>query len=111
MEDHKINFIGPSSNVIKNMGDKIEAKKIAKKLGLPTITGSDVAIKNTDEAKKIADKIGYPVLIKAAGGGGGKGMKIVFESKDLEKNIIDAKNEAKKFFNNDEVFIENFSKS
>ncbi len=108
LEDHKINFIGPSSNVIKNMGDKIEAKKIAKKLGLPTITGSDVAIKNTDEAKKIADKIGYPVLIKAAGGGGGKGMKIVFESKDLEKNIIDAKNEAKKFFNNDEVFIEKF---
>jgi acetyl-CoA carboxylase biotin carboxylase subunit len=65
-------------------------------------------VKNIEEAKIIAEKIGYPVLIKAAGGGGGKGMKIVFESKDLEKNIIDAKSEAKKFFSNDEVFIEKF---
>ena len=108
LEDHKINFIGPSSNLIKKMGDKIEAKKIAKDLGLPTIKGSDKGVKDIEEAKIIAEKIGYPVLIKAAGGGGGKGMKIVFESKDLEKNIIDAKNEAKKFFSNDEVFIEKF---
>ena len=108
LEDHKINFIGPSSNLIKRMGDKIEAKKIAKDLGLPTIKGSDKGVKDIEEAKIIAEKIGYPVLIKAAGGGGGKGMKIVFESKDLEKNIIDAKSEAKKFFSNDEVFIEKF---
>ena len=108
LEDHKINFIGPSSNLIKKMGDKIEAKKIAKDLGLPTIKGSDKGVKDIEEAKIIAEKIGYPVLIKAAGGGGGKGMKIVFESKDLEKNIIDAKSEAKKFFSNDEVFIEKF---
>ncbi len=108
LEDHKINFIGPSSNLIKKMGDKIEAKKIAKDLGLPIIKGSDNGVTKVEEAKKIAENIGYPVLIKAAGGGGGKGMKIVFESKDLEKNIIDAKNEAKKFFNNDEVFIEKF---
>ena len=108
LEDHKINFIGPSSNLIKKMGDKIEAKKIAKDLGLPIIKGSDKGVKNIEEAKIIAEKIGYPVLIKAAGGGGGKGMKIVFESKDLEKNIIDAKSEAKKFFSNDEVFIEKF---
>ena len=108
LEDHKINFIGPSSNLIKKMGDKIEAKKIAKELGLPTIKGSDKGITDLNEAKKIASEIGYPVLIKAAGGGGGKGMKIVYESKDLEKNVIDAKNEAKKFFNNDDVFIEKF---
>ena len=108
LEDHKINFIGPSSNLIKKMGDKIEAKKIAKELGLPTIKGSDKGITDLNEAKKIASEIGYPVLIKAAGGGGGKGMKIVYESKDLEKNVIDAKSEAKKFFNNDEVFIEKF---
>ncbi len=108
LEEHKINFIGPSSNLIKKMGDKIEAKKIAKELGLPTIKGSDKGITNIDEAKKIAENIGYPVLIKAAGGGGGKGMKIVYEAKDLEKNVIDAKSEAKKFFNNDEVFIEKF---
>jgi len=90
------------------MGDKIEAKKIAKELGLPVIKGSDKGITDIKEAKKIAEDIGYPVLIKAAGGGGGKGMKIVYESKDLEKNVIDAKSEAKKFFNNDEVFIEKF---
>ena len=108
LEEHKINFIGPSSNLIKKMGDKIEAKKIAKELGLPVIKGSDKGITDIKEAKKIAEDIGYPVLIKAAGGGGGKGMKIVYESKDLEKNVIDAKSEAKKFFNNDEVFIEKF---
>ncbi len=108
LEDHKINFIGPSSNLIKRMGDKIEAKKIAKELSLPVIKGSDKGVSDISEAKKIADEIGYPVLIKAAGGGGGKGMKIVFESKELEKNVIDAKSEAKKFFNNDEVFIEKF---
>ena len=108
LEDHKINFIGPSSSLIKKMGDKIEAKKIAKELGLPTIKGSDKGITDINEAKKMAEEIGYPVLIKAAGGGGGKGMKIVYESKDLEKNVIDAKSEAKKFFNNDEVFIEKF---
>ena len=111
LEEHKINFIGPSSNLIKKMGDKIEAKKIAKELGLPVIKGSDKGITDIKEAKKIAEDIGYPVLIKAAGGGGGKGMKIVYESKDLEKNVIDAKSEAKKFFNNDEVFIEKFFKN
>ncbi|MAK12627.1 MAG: acetyl-CoA carboxylase biotin carboxylase subunit [Candidatus Pelagibacter sp.] len=108
LEDHKINFIGPSANLIKKMGDKIEAKKIAKDLGLPTIKGSDKGIIDIKEAEAIAEKIGYPVLIKASGGGGGKGMKIVFESKDLEKNVIEARSEAKKFFNNDEVFIEKF---
>ena len=108
LEDHKINFIGPSSDLIKRMGDKIEAKKIAKELGLPVIKGSDKGVSDINEAKKIAEEIGYPVLIKAAGGGGGKGMKIVHESKELEKNVIDAKSEAKKFFNNDEVFIEKF---
>ncbi len=108
LESHKINFIGPSSELIKKMGDKIEAKKIAKELGLPTIKGSDKGVSDIDEAKKIAEEIGFPVLIKAAGGGGGKGMKIVHETKELEKNIIDAKSEAKKFFNNDEVFIEKY---
>jgi acetyl-CoA carboxylase biotin carboxylase subunit len=108
LEDHKINFIGPSSELIKKMGDKIEAKKIAKELGLPTIKGSDKGVSDINEAKKIAEEIGFPVLIKAAGGGGGKGMKIVHEAKELEKNIIDAKSEAKKFFNNDEVFIEKY---
>ncbi len=108
LEKHSINFIGPTSDLIKKMGDKIEAKKIAKSIGFPVIQGSEKGISNLEDAKKISDEIGYPVLIKAAGGGGGKGMKIVYESKDLEKNIIEAKSEAKKFFNNDEVFIEKY---
>ena len=108
LEDHKINFIGPSSDLIKRMGDKIEAKKIARNLGLPVIKGSDKGIRDINEAKKISEDIGYPVLIKAAGGGGGKGMKNVHSSSELEKNVIDAKSEAKKFFKNDEVFIEKF---
>ena len=108
LEDHNINFIGPSSDLIKRMGDKIEAKKIARTLGLPVIKGSDKGIRDINEAKKISEDIGYPVLIKAAGGGGGKGMKIVHSSSELEKNVVDAKSEAKKFFNNDEVFIEKF---
>ena len=77
LEDNKIKFIGPSSKLIKMMGDKIQAKKIAKKHGLPIIEGSEGGVSNINEAKKIIKNIGLPVLIKAAGGGGGKGMKIV----------------------------------
>ena len=108
LEDHKIKFIGPSSELINKMGDKIEAKKIAKELGLPIIKGSEKGVSEINEAKEIANKIGYPVLIKAAGGGGGKGMKIVGKESDLLENLQIAKNEAKKFFNNDEVFIEKY---
>ena len=92
LEQHKIKFIGPRANVIKKMGDKIQAKKIAEELGLPIIQGSNGAIKDLEEAKKISKKIGYPVLIKASGGGGGKGMKIVYEEKDLGGQIELAKN-------------------
>ena len=84
LEENKIKFIGPSSSLIKMMGDKIEAKKVAKKYGLPIIEGSDGGIKDFNEAKKICEEIGYPVLIKAAGGGGGKGMKIVNKEKNLK---------------------------
>ena len=108
LEDHKIKFIGPSSELINKMGDKIEAKKIAKELGLPIIKGSEKGVSEINEAKEIANKIGYPVLIKAAGGGGGKGMKIVEKESDLLENLQIAKNEAKKFFDNDEVFIEKY---
>jgi len=108
LEEHNIKFIGPSSDLIKKMGDKIEAKKIAKNLGLPIIQGSEKGISEITEAKKIANDIGYPVLIKAAGGGGGKGMKIVDQEENLLENLQIAKNEAKKFFGNDEVFIEKY---
>ena len=108
LEQHKIKFIGPSSELIRKMGDKIEAKKIAKSLGLPIVSGSETGIKDIGEAIKISKEIGFPVLIKAAGGGGGKGMRIVHSEDKLEENIKIAQTEAKKFFNNDEVFIEKF---
>ena len=108
LEDNKIKFIGPSSKLIKMMGDKIQAKKIAKEHGLPVIEGSDGGVSDIDNAKEICKKIGFPVLIKAAGGGGGKGMKIVFEEKDFENLFLTAKSEAKKYFGNDEVYIEKF---
>ncbi len=108
LEQNKIKFIGPSSSLIKMMGDKIEAKKIAKKYGLPVIEGSDGGVSDFKEAKKICKQIGYPVLIKAAGGGGGKGMKVVTKEDEFESLFLTAKTEAKKFFGNDEVYIEKF---
>lgn len=108
LEQHKVKFIGPSSELIRKMGDKIEAKKIAKSLGLPIVSGSETGIKDIGEAIKISNQIGFPILIKAAGGGGGKGMRIVHSEDKLEENIKIAQTEAKKFFNNEEVFIEKF---
>ncbi len=108
LEENDIKFIGPSSNLIKKMGDKIEAKKVAKEYGLPVVEGSEGGIKDLNEAKKICEKIGFPVLIKATGGGGGKGMKIVNKLEEFENLFLTAKLEAKKFFGNDEVYIEKF---
>ena len=108
LEDNKIKFIGPSSKLIKMMGDKIQAKKIAKEYGLPVIEGSDGGVSDIKTAKEICKKVGFPVLIKAAGGGGGKGMKIVFEEKNFEELFLTAKSEANKYFGNDEVYIEKF---
>ncbi len=108
LEDYEIKFIGPSSKLIKMMGDKIQAKLIAKKYGLPVIEGSEGGVSDTNEAKKIIKNIGLPVLIKAAGGGGGKGMKIVNKEEEFENLFLTAKLEAKKFFGNDEVYIEKF---
>ena len=108
LEENNIKFIGPSSKHIQMMGDKIQAKKIAKEYGLPVIEGSEGGVKNVKDAEKILKKTGLPVLIKAAGGGGGKGMKIVKNINDFESLFLTAKLEAKKYFNNDEVYIEKF---
>ncbi len=108
LEENKIKFIGASSRLIKMMGDKIKAKKIAKENGLPIIEGSEGGIKDINEAKSLSKKIGFPVLIKAAGGGGGKGMKIVNNEEEFETLFLTAKSEAKKYFGNDEVYIEKF---
>ncbi len=108
LEENNIKFIGPSSKLIRMMGDKIEAKKIAKKYGLPVIEGSEGGISDLESGKKLAKEIGFPILIKAAGGGGGKGMKIVRSEKEFDNLFLTAKSEAKKFFANDEVYIEKF---
>ncbi len=108
LKDNDIKFIGPSPEVIKMMGDKIEAKNTAKKYGIPVIEGSEGGISNLNEGKNIAKKIGYPILIKAAGGGGGKGMKVVKSEDEFDNLFLTAKSEAKKFFANDELYIEKF---
>ena len=108
LEDYNIKFIGPSSKVIKMMGDKIQAKKIAKENNLPVIEGSEGGISDLAKAKEICNKIGFPILIKAAGGGGGRGIKIVNSEEEFEKSFTAARLEAKKYFANDEVYIEKF---
>ena len=108
---HGIKFIGPSSKLIAEMGDKIQAKKIAKKNGLPVIEGSEGSVKSFEEAKSLCKEIGYPVLIKAAAGGGGKGMKIVENESNLSDLFSLAKNEAKKYFGNDDLYIEKYFKN
>ena len=108
---HGIKFIGPSSKLIGEMGDKIQAKKIAKKYGLPIIEGSEGSVKSFEEAKSLCKEINYPILTKAAAGGGGKGMKIVNEESELETLFLTAKTEAKKYFGNDELYIEKYFKN
>ena len=111
IEKHGIKFIGPKADIIKKMGNKLEARKIAKQNGLPVIEGSEGAVKNISDAKSICKKIGYPVLIKASGGGGGKGMKIVEGEEKLEELFSLARLEARKYFGNDEVYIEKYFKN
>ena len=83
LEENNIKFIGPSSKLIEMMGDKIQAKKIAKQYGLPIIEGSEGGVTDIKQAKELCKKIGFPVLIKASGGGGGKGMKIVHKEEEF----------------------------
>ena len=110
-EESNIKFIGPKSEVIELLGNKSNAKKMMKTAGVPVIPGSDGSIKTLEEAKKIADEIGYPLMIKAAAGGGGKGIRIVNNPEELEKNYNLVKQEAKISFNDDEVYIEKFVKN
>lgn len=107
-EESNIKFIGPKSDVIEMLGNKSNAKKMMQKAGVPVIPGSNGSVKNIDEAIEIADKIGYPVIIKAAAGGGGKGIRVVYNSNDFETNFNIVKQEAKTSFNDDEVYIEKY---
>ena len=111
LKAHNINFIGPEADHIKTMGDKILAKKTAEKYGLPVIPGSNGEVKNYEEAKSLAKSIGYPIIIKASAGGGGRGMVVVYDEKELEDSIKKAKTEADKSFDNDTVYIEKYLKN
>jgi acetyl-CoA carboxylase biotin carboxylase subunit len=107
-EESKIKFIGPSPEMIRAMGDKAFAKDTMKKNEVPVIPGSDGVIENLDEAKIIANEIGYPVIIKASAGGGGKGMRIVWEESEFQKAFQTARTEAEAAFGNGAVYIEKF---
>ena len=108
LEEHKITFIGPTSEHIRIMGDKIEAKEAAKKLGITIVPGSAGALTSETEATKIANDMGFPVLIKAAAGGGGRGMKIAASASDLSAALATARSEARTAFNNDSIYIEKY---
>ncbi len=109
-EESNIKFIGPKSEVIDLLGNKSNSKELMKKEGVPVIPGSDGSIKNLKEASLVCKKIGYPVLLKAAAGGGGKGIRIVNSEEELETNYNIVKTEAKNSFNDDEIYIEKYIK-
>jgi acetyl-CoA carboxylase, biotin carboxylase subunit len=108
VESHDIKWIGPKPEHIRTMGDKVEAKRSAGKLGLPLVPGSDGAIEDVEEAKAIARDIGYPVIIKAASGGGGRGMKVVNSEEELETQMQQAGSEAKAAFGDATVYLEKY---
>lgn len=107
-ERNGIVFIGPSSQIMNAMGDKISSKKMAIDAQVPIIPGVDYAIKDIDTATKIAAEVGFPIMLKASNGGGGRGMRIVNAMQDLEKEFNEAKNESKKAFGDDKIFIEKY---
>jgi len=108
LTEHDVHFIGPKAEHIRLMGDKIEAKRTAQKLGIPVVPGSDGGVTSDAEAGKIADGIGYPVLIKAASGGGGRGMKVVRTAAELSSALANARAESKAAFGDDTVYLEKY---
>ena len=108
VEQHGFTFIGPTPEHIRIMGDKVTAKKTVKSLGMPTVPGSDGDVPTVEDAKKQAEEIGYPVLIKAAAGGGGKGMKVARSAADLVEAYQLARGEARAAFGNDSVYMEKY---
>ena len=106
--EHQITFIGPKPEHIRLMGDKIEAKRTAKRLGIPCVPGSEGGIDDDEAAKRIAAEIGYPVLVKAAAGGGGRGMKVARSEDDLLNALHTARREAKAAFGDETVYLEKY---
>ena len=108
VEAHGLTFIGPTAAHIRMMGDKITAKDAMRRLGVPLVPGSDGALADLDEARAVAGRIGYPVLIKAAAGGGGRGMKVAADASEIEDAWRIARTEARTAFGNDEVYLEKY---
>ena len=108
LAEHGVQFIGPKPEHIRTMGDKIEAKRTAKKLGIPVVPGSEGGVSSDQEASKIASEIGFPVLINAAAGGGGRGMKVARSDAELSTALSTARAEAKAAFGDDAVYIEKY---
>ncbi len=106
--DHGIKFIGPTPEMINSMGDKITAKETMIKAGVPVVPGGDGLLESVEQAKVLAKKVGYPVILKATAGGGGKGMRVVWEDAELEKAYTTAKMEAAASFKNDGIYMEKF---
>ena len=106
--DHGIKFIGPTPEMINSMGDKITAKETMIKAGVPVVPGVEGLLKDVDHAKRSATEVGYPVILKATAGGGGKGMRVVWEEKEIEKAFENAKTEAAASFKNDGIYMEKF---
>ncbi len=108
VEAHDLTFIGPSSDHIRMMGDKIAAKATMRRLGVPLVPGSDGAVEDLEQARAVAAEVGYPVLVKAAAGGGGRGMKLALSDNDLEEALSFARAEARAAFGNDSVYLEKY---
>ncbi|MEN3380751.1 MAG: acetyl-CoA carboxylase, biotin carboxylase subunit [Hyphomicrobiales bacterium] len=108
LEDHGVHFIGPRAEHIRLMGDKIEAKRTAKKLGIPVVPGSEGGVTSDADALAIGRQIGFPVLVKAAAGGGGRGMKVAANEAELSTALSTARNEAKAAFGDDAVYLEKY---
>jgi len=108
VNEHGLTFIGPKPQHISEMGDKVSARTAMQKLGIPLVPGSDGAIKNLEELKKVAKEVGFPILIKAASGGGGKGMKVAEKPSELEEAWNLARSEAKSGFGDDTVYLERY---
>jgi acetyl-CoA carboxylase biotin carboxylase subunit len=108
LEEHNIHFIGPKPAHIRLMGDKVEAKRTAQRLGIPVVPGSEGAVTTDQEAMSIARNIGFPVLVKAAAGGGGRGMKVAASAEHLSEALATARAESKAAFNDDTVYLEKY---
>ncbi len=106
--DHGIKFIGPTPDMINKMGDKITAKETMIKAGVPVVPGGEGLLESVDEAKELAKVVGYPVILKATAGGGGKGMRVVWNEEEIEKAYGAAKQEAAASFKNDGIYMEKF---